>query len=139
MEQNPLRQSSIPGPGGQPRHRAQVLVSGGARPRRGSLQRPEPAILLDATAPYKILAANRAWQDQCGYGQEAIGASPKILQGELTDQVRAKRFAYDCITFGHARTTLINYTKAQQPFAHRLHAEAVKQEGSQGASCTKAH
>lgn len=46
---------------------------------------PNPVILLDAKAPYGIVAANAAWQEQCGFGTEALGKSPKILHGELTD------------------------------------------------------
>ena len=45
----------------------------------------DPAICVQSG---NIIAANQAWQDQCGFGREAIGQSPKILHGERTDQVK---------------------------------------------------
>lgn len=87
---------------------------------------PDAAICVQSQAPYAIVAANQAWQDQCGYGKEAIGQSPKILQGDRTDQGKATRFASECATKGECRMTLINYKKNGTPFVHKIHAEAIK-------------
>jgi hypothetical protein len=91
---------------------------------RMKLKCPEPAILVDANN--LIVAANEAWQDQCGYGEEAIGANPKILQGELTDRAKAMRFANR--VYGHegkAGTTLVNYKADGTPFLHTIVAERI--------------
>ena len=42
----------------------------------------------------KILACNAKWVAMCGYTPaEALGKSPRMLQGPLTDQGKAKLFA----------------------------------------------
>jgi len=79
------------------------------------------AIVLDAEE--RIVAVNEKWQNLCGFTpSEALHASPKILQGELTNKEKAYAFAEDLRTTGEARTTLANYTKDGEVFAHRLHA-----------------
>ena len=32
----------------------------------------EPAMLVDASPPYQIVATNQAWQEQCGFGKEVM-------------------------------------------------------------------
>ena len=88
----------------------------------------EPAVLTLMEPPYHIIACNSAWQEQCGYkGSEAIGQTPKLLQGNMTDQIAANKFATDCMEIGQGRATLINYKKDGTSFAHKL--RALKLEG----------
>lgn len=63
----------------------------------------------------------------CGYfPEEALGCSPKdLLQGELTDSNKAKRFAEQLTADGHARTTLVNYSKFGRAFVHTISSELV--------------
>jgi len=79
-----------------------------------------PTIIVGSEKPYPILAANKEWQATCGYGQEAIGRTPKILQGELTNRTKAATFVNDCVRTGHGRTVLVNYHSSHEPFAHKL-------------------
>ena len=72
-----------------------------------------------------IVAANQAWQDQCGYGEEAIGATPKILQGELTDKAKAHRFMKRAVEEGRAGTSLVNYKADGSAFLHTVVADKV--------------
>jgi len=90
------------------------------------LQVKHPCILQDASAPYKIVAANLAWRNLCGFnGTETIGATTKILQGKRTDQVKARRFRDSCLTRGAGRTTLVNYTQNGRPFCHSIYTKRV--------------
>jgi hypothetical protein len=87
-----------------------------------------PMILVNARKPRTIIASNAAWIQQCGFGKEAIGNSPTILQGELTDMKKAAKFRRDLLCSGDARTTLVNYTKSGRPFAHAFHARKITSE-----------
>jgi PAS domain-containing protein len=81
------------------------------------LDSDKAAIVLDGAE--RIVAVNEKWQSLCGFApSEALHASPKILQGELTNQEKAHAFAHELRTTGEARTTLANYTKGGEPFAH---------------------
>jgi PAS domain S-box-containing protein len=82
----------------------------------------------------QIVATNRAWRQLCGFGaEEALGRSPKILQGPQTDKAVACRFRDDLLTQGHAEATLLNYTKRGRPFVHELHSRSVV-DGATGAT-----
>lgn len=83
----------------------------------------DPAICVQSGS---IIAANKAWQDQCGFGKEAIGQSPKILHGERTDHVKAKRFSIECAEKDESKMTLINYKKDGTPFAHKIRCEKIQ-------------
>jgi len=83
----------------------------------------EPAIIVHKG---KIISCNRAWQDQCGFElHEALGKSPKILQGELTDTCKAVRFRMELEQRGKSATTLCNYTKCGRLFVHRIRGQQL--------------
>jgi len=88
-------------------------------------ERSTPMIATRASAPYNIVACNGKWQALCGYGKEAVGMPPTILQGEMTDMKKAAKFRRDLVGSGAARTTLVNYTKDGTAFAHAIRAEKV--------------
>lgn len=91
----------------------------------------EPAILTSASAPFHIVATNRAWREMCGFGTDAIGKTPSILQGELTDMKKAAIFRRALGEHGSARTTLVNYTKDGRAFVHKLKStKMVSQDGN---------
>jgi len=92
---------------------------------RMRLKTTAPIILVGSESPYPILAANQAWQDTCGYGKEAIGQTPKILQGERTNRKKAEYFSHDCVRNGHGRTVLVNYDSNREPFVHKLRMTTV--------------
>ena len=71
------------------------------------------------------MAANRAWQEQCGFGAECLGKSPKILQGELTDMKKAAAFRKELLGTGSSRMTVTNYSKTGDAFVQRLRAESA--------------
>jgi len=89
---------------------------------------PRPTIMVESKAPYGIVAANRAWQEQCGYHSECLGQSPKILQGELTDMKKAARFRKELVATGMSSMTVTNYNKAGEAFLHKLHTFSVGDE-----------
>lgn len=82
----------------------------------------EPAILVDEKKNV-IVAANEAWCRQCGFREEAIGASPKILHGPLTDHEKASRFTQRVLQDGRAGMTLVNYKSDGSPFKHTIVAD----------------
>ena len=112
-----------------------------------------PMIATRASAPFNIVACNSKWRALCGYGKEAVGMPPTILQGEMTgaafclrtsvfdpertffpmlprpdlfaDMKKAAKFRRDLVGSGAARTTLVNYTKDGTAFAHAIRAEKV--------------
>ncbi|EOD10510.1 hypothetical protein EMIHUDRAFT_422320, partial [Emiliania huxleyi CCMP1516] len=74
----------------------------------------------------KILACNAKWVAMCGYTPaEALGKSPRMLQGPLTDQGKAKLFAEEVRARGGARAMLANYCKDGIAFVHALSATRV--------------
>eukprot|EP00322_Chrysochromulina_rotalis_P028512 CAMPEP_0115851190 /NCGR_PEP_ID=MMETSP0287-20121206/12353_1 /TAXON_ID=412157 /ORGANISM="Chrysochromulina rotalis, Strain UIO044" /LENGTH=320 /DNA_ID=CAMNT_0003305213 /DNA_START=29 /DNA_END=991 /DNA_ORIENTATION=- len=88
-----------------------------------------PAILTTTAAPYKIVACTAAWRELCGFGEEALGASPTILQGNLTDMKKAAAFRRDLVGNGDAHAMLANYAKRTgEPFVHKLHATRVSND-----------
>jgi hypothetical protein len=91
---------------------------------RMRLKCPEPAILVDEKTNC-IVAANQAWQDQCGYREEAIGLSPKILHGDMTDKTKAYRFAERVKREGRGGTSLVNYKEDGTPFMHTFVADKL--------------
>ena len=52
-----------------------------------------PTVISEATAPWRIIHANQAWCELCGYDEvEARGKPFAILHGPSTDTKRAKQF-----------------------------------------------
>jgi hypothetical protein len=85
-----------------------------------------PAVLCSAQSPHNIIATNAFWRKLCGFGSEALGKSPSILQGELTDMKKAAKFRRDLTDDGLSRVMLANYKKSGEAFVHRLLATKVK-------------
>jgi len=89
-------------------------------------QSQDACIISTADEPFEIVALNKRWSRQCGYGcEETLGRTPKeLLQGEHTDAAKAKLFTERLIKDGTARVTLINYKKSllgnRRPFFHRI-------------------
>mmetsp|Transcript_9238 Transcript_9238/g.21449 ORF Transcript_9238/g.21449 Transcript_9238/m.21449 type:complete len:400 (-) Transcript_9238:757-1956(-) len=82
----------------------------------------EPTILV---LEGKLVGCNQAWQQLCGHDARALGASPKILQGEWTDTSKARRFSAELARCGHASSTLVNYTRAGRAFVHLIKGWAL--------------
>mmetsp|Transcript_45796 Transcript_45796/g.97874 ORF Transcript_45796/g.97874 Transcript_45796/m.97874 type:complete len:364 (+) Transcript_45796:146-1237(+) len=73
-----------------------------------------------------IVATNSSWRHLCGFGaEEALGCSPKILQGTKTDLMAATQFRNELLAKGTASITLINYTKSGREFVHELHSRTI--------------
>jgi len=88
------------------------------------------SILVEDQEPYRIITANSAWTELCGYSkEEAIGSTTKILQGELTDPSKASEFTATLLKTGKAKTVLVNYNKGGTQFIHALFAKLVESEG----------
>jgi len=85
-----------------------------------------PAILCSAQSPHNIIATNESWRKLCGFGSEALGKSPSILQGELTDMKKAAKFRRDLSNEGVSRVMLANYKKDGEAFVHFLCATKMK-------------
>ena len=106
--------------------------------RKRCIESKKAAVLSETKAPFNIVATNSQWSSMCGYfPEEALGCSPKdLLQGELTDSNKAKRFAEQLTADGHARTTLVNYSKFGRAFVHTISSELVM-DTKNGASCAR--
>jgi hypothetical protein len=76
--------------------------------------------------PFAIVACSQSWSKLCGYSPEdAVDASPGLLQGELTDLKEAASFVSRIKEKGCAETKLVNYTKLGRPFIHCLSTTTV--------------
>ena len=65
----------------------------------------------------RIIFVNAAFERHTGYSrEEALGQTPRILQGPLTQQRELDRIAAALKKFQPVRAELINYTKSGQPF-----------------------
>jgi hypothetical protein len=90
-------------------------------------RKSDPSILVEGQAPHRIVGVNSAWSQLCGFsGEEAIGQTTKILQGELTDTQKAAEFANALARDGKARMSVVNYTKEKAPFVHSIFAKSVE-------------
>ena len=65
----------------------------------------------------RILYVNAAFTRLTGYGPaDAVGATPKLLQGGLTDRLELNRLKAELPRSRHWRGCTYNYTKSGQPF-----------------------
>uniref|UniRef100_A0A7S0J3G5 PAS domain-containing protein n=1 Tax=Calcidiscus leptoporus TaxID=127549 RepID=A0A7S0J3G5_9EUKA len=103
-------------------------------------------IVSEARAPGRIVACNAVWSELCGYGaDEAIGLTPKILQGKGTSMHKAAHFTEKVCSqtvcthgeeFGFASrqassfVKLVNYSKAGRPFVHCLKTWRTRDDGA---------
>ena len=85
-------------------------------------------IVTENAPPFRIVATNAAWCNQCGFTEEeAIGRLPReLLQGHLTDKHLVKQFSLDLVAKGRATMRVLNYTKSGRPFPHYVTAEALQ-------------
>lgn len=76
---------------------------------------------LDAPGP-TIIYANRAFTELTGYPpEEALGRSPRFLQGPATDQGVLRRLSEDMRAGREARATVLNYTRDGTPYWIEMH------------------
>eukprot|EP00308_Calcidiscus_leptoporus_P022666 CAMPEP_0119353228 /NCGR_PEP_ID=MMETSP1334-20130426/2450_1 /TAXON_ID=127549 /ORGANISM="Calcidiscus leptoporus, Strain RCC1130" /LENGTH=172 /DNA_ID=CAMNT_0007366475 /DNA_START=33 /DNA_END=551 /DNA_ORIENTATION=- len=95
--------------------------------RRRLCEAPDAAILTSAAPPYCIVGVNRKWCLLCGYEpHQALGGTPKMLQGECTDAIEARAFAERVASSRAAATALVNYKSDGTPFLHILTAERLE-------------
>lgn len=99
-------------------------------------------VLCEIDHPNHIVACSKHWSDLCGFrAAEAIGLTPKILQGECTEPAVARDFRdriYAASTGGPVRAEILNYTKQGRTFHHCLETTRVR-DASDGVDyfCTE--
>ena len=86
-------------------------------------------VVCETEPPNHIVACSKHWSDLCGFpAAEAIGLTPKILQGACTDQDVARDFR-DRIYAENAgapvHAEILNYTKQGRTFHHCLETTRV--------------
>jgi len=83
---------------------------------------------IDGDGP-KILYVNEAFVRRTGYSrEEAIGQTPRILQGELTQRDALARIRQALLEWKPVREELINYTKSGEMFWLELEIVPVADE-----------
>jgi len=90
-------------------------------------------IVTETEVDGRIIAVNAAWSALCGFAPEdALGKTPRILQGEMTSKTKARHFAREVHTAGQSciRAKLVNYTKSGRPFVHCLQTRRVMDDRS---------
>lgn len=86
---------------------------------------------IDAPDGPKIVYVNNAFERQTGYArEEAMGKTPRILQGPLTDKRELQRIREAIAAFKPVRSELINYTKDGQEL--NLELDIAPIEGRDG-------
>ena len=81
---------------------------------------------IDKPGP-RIVFVNEAFERLSGYSRaEAIGLTPRILQGPLTDRAELKRVRAALRDRVPVRAELINYSKAGQPYWVELNLAPVR-------------
>lgn len=87
-------------------------------------------LVTDATAAGKIIYANNAFKKLTGYSrEEAIGQTPRILQGPATDQSVINRLRVALETGKTFEGRAINYKKDKTPFIMHWRVLPVKSGG----------
>lgn len=82
----------------------------------------EARIITEASYPYKVVFANHAWEELCGWNAEEIKGQHGLsfLQGPETEKLRLKRVSA-AVKYGErVEVRLINYKKDGTPFLNRL-------------------
>ena len=70
----------------------------------------KPTIITDLNG--YIIAVNNSWINMCKFSaEEAFGKTPKILQGELTNNDNAVNFSLNVRSGMTTRASIINYKK----------------------------
>ncbi|KAG5185914.1 hypothetical protein JKP88DRAFT_194246, partial [Tribonema minus] len=90
----------------------------------------EARFVVTADAPHVIVHVSPAWTAACGYAaDEAVGRTPALLQGPLTDAAALARFMEGVRRRHAAAMDVVNYTKAGAPFAARVVAYPLVTDG----------
>jgi PAS domain S-box-containing protein len=85
----------------------------------------EAQIITTAQHPFPIVAINPPWTRLCGYSEEALGQTCKILQGPNTSG-DALRMLHGALRRKRRITVrLLNYTKEGKPFHNDLSIEPL--------------
>lgn len=82
----------------------------------------EARIITEATYPYRVVFANHAWEDLCGWTAEEIEGKHGLsfLQGPETEKLKLKRINA-AVKYGErVEVKLVNYKKDGTPFLNRL-------------------
>lgn len=96
-----------------PKYLEAVLHDGDSRQAR---------IVTEAHYPYRVIYANHAWEELCGWSaEEAIGQSGlSFMQGEATDRVKIRRINSAVREGERPNIRVINYKKDGHPFLNHL-------------------
>jgi PAS domain S-box-containing protein len=84
---------------------------------------------IDGPDHPRIVYANAAFERRTGYTrEEALAATPRILQGPETDRSELDRIRAAMMAWKPVRAELINYTKSGEPFWLELEISPVADE-----------
>ena len=79
-------------------------------------------VVTEATAPFRVVVVNSAWEDLCGYScEESKGRSlGELLKGPETDQLAATGLIANLLNGEEAGAVLVNYAKGGRRFRNRV-------------------
>jgi PAS domain S-box-containing protein len=92
------------------------------------------AVLITEAEPFsnpgpKVVWCNKAFTDLTGFEpDEIIGKTPRILQGDRTDQETLARIGRDLREWKEIREQVLNYTKDKRPFWVELDIKPIADE-----------
>ena len=93
----------------------------------------QPGLKEDENQP-KIIYVNKAFTEMTGYKpEEAIGKTPRMLQGDLTDPGVLERLRTTLIERQSFRGETINYRKNGQPFVIQWNIASIQDEDNEVA------
>jgi len=85
-------------------------------------------IITDSKYPYKIVFANPAWEQLCGFKQEEVLGYPGLgfMQGNGTDLRTVQKINSAVREAGRAKVVLLNYKKDGSAFYNRLQISPLR-------------
>ncbi|WIA29557.1 hypothetical protein OEZ86_012051 [Tetradesmus obliquus] len=83
---------------------------------------PQARIVTEACYPYRVVYANRAWEQLCGWSaDEACGrCGLAFMQGEATDRIAVARINEAVREGERVAVTVVNYKKDGTPFLNQI-------------------
>lgn len=89
---------------------------------------PQARIVTEATYPYRVVYANKAWEQLCGWAaDEAVGRTGlSFMQGDATDRTAVQRINAAVREGERVSVQVVNYKKDGTPFLNNIQVTPLR-------------